>query len=321
MDGSRAITAARDLAAKGRAWPRVQVIVNPIAGRRRRDLVVESLALLRARGLEVVERDTAGPDHARSLARAAAEEPGGLVVAAGGDGTINEAANGLFEAAVATGRRLPLAILPLGTANVLAHEIGLPLRADAVARTVAEGPPMPITLGRATPGGGAPRCFVLMAGVGFDAHVVEGISPALKRWLGKGAYVWESLRQLALFDVPRYRVEIDGVTQSAASVIVANARCYAGRYVVAPRAGLAEPGFEVLLFGRGGRLAVARSGLALLRDRLSALPEVELRNARRLRIEGPAGDPVQGDGDTLERLPIDIEAMPEAIDLVMPPGR
>ena len=296
------------------------MIVNPIAGRRRRGLVAESLALLRARGLEITERDTAGPDHARALARSAAEEAGDVVVVAGGDGTVNEAANGLVEAAASSGRRLPLAILPLGTANVLAHEIGLPVRPDAIARAIAEGVPTPITLGRAKAEAVRPRCFVLMAGVGFDAHVVEGIDLNLKRRIGKGAYVWESLRQLVGFGFPRYRVLVDGVEHSAASAIIANARCYAGPYVVAPHAGLTETGFQVLLFERGGAVTVARSAIALMRHRLSEMPGVTLLSAKHLRIEGPIADPVQGDGDTLARLPVDIEALPEALNLVMPPA-
>lgn len=322
MDLDLAIDAVSRETATGAAPRRLQVIVNPVAGRRKRDLVADSLELLRARGLEITERDTVGPDHARALARDAVGEPGDLLLVAGGDGTVNEAVNGLVEAAAATGRRLPLAILPLGTANVLAHEIGLQVRPDAIARTVAEGTARAVTLGRTTSAGAgsepAARCFVLMAGVGFDAHVVEGIDLELKKRVGKGAYVWESLRQLATFGFPRYRITIDGRLYDAASAIIANARCYAGPYVVAPAAGLTRPGLQVLVFRRGGPLAVARSAVAMLRNRLSSLPDVSIVEASRIRIEGPEGDPVQGDGDTLARLSIDIEALPGALDLVMP---
>ena len=320
MDGSLGAGAALSEVAPQGFRRRLRVVVNPVAGRRRRGLVQGVLERLRDRGLDLDLLETDGPGHARALALEAARlarrgEGADLLVVAGGDGTINEAADGL---AAAGGAGLPLAILPLGTANVLASEIGLATRPDAVASAIAEGPARRISLGRATAGGEA-HCFVLMAGVGFDAHVVERIDLGLKRLIGKGAYVWESLRQIARFDFPAYRVAVDGRSFQASSVIVANARSYAGPYVAAPDASLLAPGFQVVLFEGSGPLAVARSALALFRNELHRLPEVEIVAGRRVRIEGPEGDPVQGDGDTLCRLPVEIESLPGALDLVFPP--
>ena len=104
------------------------------------------------------------------------------MVVAGGDGTVNETINGLARSG------LPLALIPLGTANVLAAEIGLQTDPAAVARCVAFGQPRPIALGAANG-----RRFILMAGAGFDANVVAGVSVPMKRWLGKGAYILSSL--------------------------------------------------------------------------------------------------------------------------------
>ena len=95
------------------------------------------------------------------------------------------------------------------------------------------------------------RAFFLMAGVGFDAHVVAGVSPRLKRLLGRSAYVLEVLRQLVSFSFPTYRVSIDGMAHEATSVIVARGRYYGGRFVVAPRAGVALP--SPLAAGLAGR--------------------------------------------------------------------
>ena len=299
-------------------------MLNPVAGRRNRALVQGVLQQLRSRGVEVALRETGGPGDAAALAREAARESlkgagDDLLVVAGGDGTINEAVNGLVVAGgPGAGSALPLAIIPLGTANVLAHEIGLATRREAVAGAIATGPVRRISLGRARAAGAPTRCFILMAGVGFDAHVVEGVDLGLKRRIGKGAYVWESLRQIVGFDFPDYRITLDGRTVTASSAIIANARSYAGPFVAAPEASLASPGFQVLLFRRGGALAVARSALALFRNALHRLPEVTLLEGRRIRIEGPAGDPVQGDGDTLTRLPVEIETLPDALDLVVP---
>ena len=326
MDSTVATHALPPEAAAGLSRRRLRLVVNPVAGRRNPSLVQGVVEALRGRGLEVELRETGGPGDAWALARDAglATANGAapdLLVVAGGDGTINEAANGLVESnRVGAGHtgNLPMAIIPLGTANVLAHEIGLKARANRGAEAILSGPAQRVSIGQARAEDAAPRCFILMAGVGFDAHVVEGVDLGLKRRIGKGAYVWAGLRQIFGFDFPDYRITIDGRDYAGSSAIIANARSYAGPYIAAPEASLASPGFQVLLFKRAGALAVARGTIALFNDALHRLPEVTLIEGRKIRIEGPAGDPVQGDGDTLARLPVEIEMLPEALELVMP---
>lgn len=297
---------------------RLLVIRNPAAGSRGGRFAA-TLDRLTGLGCRIEVRETGARGDAERFAR----EPGDrdLVVAAGGDGTINEVANGL----VAGASGLPLAILPLGTANVLAGEIGLGLDPGAIARTIARGAPRRISLGRVTGaqagGGGAARLFFQMAGVGFDAHAVAGVNPGLKRRLGKGAYAVETLRQLAVFPFPRYRVMVDGEAYEAASAIVAKGRSYAGRFLLAPAARLEDPQFQVCLFERGGALAAAHYGLALALGRLARTPGFRIVPGRRVEIDGPAGDPVQADGDIVAHLPVAIEIVPDALGLVMPMER
>ena len=159
-----------------------------------------------------------------------------------------------------------------------------------------------------------------MLGAGFDAHVVAGLNPFLKRRLGKGAFVAETLRQLAVFPFPRYEAIIDGAAHRAASVVVAKARYYGGAYCCAPAAGLSDPYFHVCLFERPGPLAAARYAHALVRGRLAAQPGYRIVTGSRVRIVGPAGDPVQGDGDIVAALPVDIDMAPNGLNLVMPPS-
>lgn len=294
---------------------RLVIIFNPTAGRRGRRRFEATLAALRNFGCDVELRETDGPGHAEKLARTATPEAGDVLVAAGGDGTINEVVNGLVGRDGPAGA-LPLGIIPLGTANVLAAEIGLGGEPGRVARTLAEGSIRPVSVGRA-----GDRVFTMMAGAGFDAHVVAGVSAALKRRIGKGAYVWESARQLWRFGFPDYRVTLDGVERHAASVIVAKGRYYGGRFVCAPEARLQDPGFQVCLFeGRGAWNAV-RYALALGFGRLAKLPDVAVVPAREVRIDGPRGDPVQGDGDVLGHLPITIRVLPDVLRLAMPLDR
>ncbi len=293
---------------------RLVVIYNPAAGRRRRRRFEATLAALRGLGCGLDLRETAGPGDAEKLSRAVTAGDGDLVVAAGGDGTINEVINGL----IASGPRggvLPLAVLPLGTANVLASEIGLELRPDHIARVIAGGRARTVALGRAND-----RLFSVMAGVGFDAHAVESVDLDLKRWTGKGAYFWSAARMLGRVDCPDYRVTADGAVHHAAWVIVAKGRHYAGRFVFARQARLEEPVFQVCLLTRSGAWNTLRYVAALGLGRIQGLPDYRVLPASEVLIEGPAGDPVQGDGDIITRLPVSIRVLPDALDLVMPPG-
>lgn len=288
-----------------RAPRRLLVIYNPVAGWRRRRRFVRVIALLRERGCALDVRPTAGPGDAEVLARAAAPGRYDLVVAAGGDGTINEVINGL------AGSDLPLALLPLGTANVLAAEIGLGASAAAVAEAIAQAPPRPVFIGDANG-----RRFALMIGVGFDARVVEGLDLGLKRALGKVAYVLSAFRQFLRYRPRRYQVEIDGRTFPATSVVIAKGHYYGGRFVVAPAARLDEPSLHVALFERAGRWNLLRYALALLGNRLDRLPDVRIVPAVAVKVSGEPGEAIQADGDLLARLPLRVTLVKQPIALV-----
>jgi diacylglycerol kinase family enzyme len=165
------------------------------------------------------------------------------------------------------------------------------------------------------------RRFVLMAGAGFDAHVVATVRTPIKRWLGKGAYALAMLRQLLAFGFPIYQVSIDGAVRQAGSVLIANGRFYAGRFVAAPAADLQAPVFEVCLFERSGRLAAIGYALALFTGLLPRLASYRILPATRIQIEGTPGEPVQADGDIIATLPARIEVLPRALELVFPPAR
>lgn len=298
---------------------RVLVVFNPNAGRRRLGKLQRTIAAMRRSGAEVELQATAARGDAERLAR---EACGGmnsfaaldLLAIAGGDGTINEAVNGLMSArGESAGLPLPLCIVPLGTANVLAREIGQRFSPAVAARTALNGERRQVYLGQANG-----RCFTIMAGAGFDAHVVANVSTALKQRIGKLAYVWEALRQLFLFPYGRYRVTVDGAAYEAASVVVAKGRLYAGPYVAAPDARLDSPEFQVCLFLRGGRWNAIRYAVALALGLLPRLLDYRIVSGREVWIEGPAGDPVQGDGDIIAHLPAEIRVAPVSLSLMAP---
>ena len=302
------------------AGRRLLVIYNPVAGRRRRSRFEAALARLRALGCGLSLRETGGPGEAKALARAARPGDGDLLVAAGGDGTVNEIVNGLVAAPAPA--PLPLAILPLGTSNVLAREIGLGGDPAAAALAIARGPARPVCLGRIHQPHAGPRHFLVMAGVGFDARVVAAVGPAAKRRLGRAAYVLEAVRQARNFPRLAYRVVVDGVAHEAGSVVVANAAHYGGPFVIAPEARLESPGFQVCLFQRGGPWQVPRYAFGLVSGRLPRMAGFRRVTGRHVRIESAdsPGDPIQCDGDLAAHLPADFETVEGALTLVHPPA-
>ncbi len=295
-------------AAPGRAGPRrLLVIYNPTSGRRRRGRLRSLLGLLRARGCQIELHATGGPGDAERLAAGASAQRHDVVVAAGGDGTINEVVNGLRDPHVA------LAILPLGTANVLAATIGLGRDLESIARTIATGSARPICLGEVNG-----RRFLLMVGAGLDAQVILHLSRRLKRWLGRGAYVIGLLRELGRSRFPRYRLRVDGAIWDCASVVIANGGFYGGRYVCAPMADLARPELQVCLFQKGGRMAALLYGLALVAGWLPRLKSYRILTAREVELLAPAGVALHADGDIAGQLPATIRVLPDALRLLYP---
>jgi diacylglycerol kinase family enzyme len=279
------------------------VIFNPVAGRRRATALWRVLDLLVENGIKIEVAETQYAGHATLLARDAAREGLGLVVAAGGDGTIAEVANGLLGSPTALG------VIPLGTANVLAKEYRLPTTPRGLANALAYKRTKSLWPGIAKLGGvgaaGAEHVFVQMVGLGFDGAVVHGLQPLLKRVIGRGAYVWQSLWESVAYRFPRVRLEVDGTAYEAASVVVSKGRLYGGPYLLAPNAAPSEPGFQIALFEHSGTLPALLSGAALPLGLLPRCPGVRVVAGR--HVEFAAGNgPIktQSDGDALAGTPV-----------------
>jgi YegS/Rv2252/BmrU family lipid kinase len=286
---------------------RILVIHNPTAGRRRQRFLDAVLSRLRAAGCDVTTRATQRAGDGERLARAASSEAFDLVVAAGGDGTINEVLNGL------AGQNTPLGLIPVGTANVLAAELDFPETAEGLADMLRRG-----RTRRVYPGVVSGRRFATVAGVGFDAQVVANVRLGLKRWLGKGAYVWQYIAEMVWYRPRIYQLAVDGVVYGAAGAIISNARFYAGRFICTPDARLTDPCFHVCMFHTASRFAIIRYGLALLIGRINGLADVTVVPGTRLRIANGAGAPVQADGDIVASLPVEIATVTEGIEVVAP---
>ena len=207
---------AETATAPQRGRSRALVIYNPTAGRRRLRRLRRVLQALRERDVDIDLRATAARGDAERLAGEAAGFD--LLAVAGGDGTINEAVNGVV-AAMAAGRAMPpLGVVPLGTANVLAREIGLAGDPQAIAATLVGRAELACRPGRIRQGERV-RHFVMMAGIGFDADVVSRVDLRWKRLLGRAAYGLASAGRFLAYRPHLFRLAIDGAPFQAASVV------------------------------------------------------------------------------------------------------
>ncbi len=299
------------------------IVFNPVAGRRRASLLWRVLDVLVANGVRLELAETHRAGHAEALAREAVAAGETMVVAAGGDGTIAEVANGLM------GSTARLGVIPLGTANVLAHELALPFAPREVAAALAfkrtkllwpglahGGSDGGGTHGGGTNGAAGTRLFVQMLGVGFDAHVVHTLPPGLKRVFGRGAYVLQSLHALFDYDFKPIHLRLDGAETTAASVIVTKGVLYGGTYRLAADAVPAEPGFSVVLFDHGGPAAAMLYGAALPINLLGRAPGVRHIRAGRIDFLGNARLPAQADGDAAGCAPLYVVDAPGPIQVI-----
>ena len=262
------------------------IIYNPVAGSYRARALEGIEAALREQGVEGHFFPTERKGHATELARTLSGFE--RLAVYGGDGSLNEAVNGIL------GRNLPLAFLPGGTANVMAHELGLPLHPVRAAGLLARGHVREIH-----PGVINGRLFLLMAGFGFDGDAVYRVSPGLKEAIGKAAYVWAGLRALAAA-APRLRVTAEGApSRTGVWVIAARARRYGGPFTIHPRAGLEREALGLTVVGRLGVIPFLAANLGL--GLPWPAPGTRFEEHAAFQVAAPVPVHVQVDGDYLGR--------------------
>lgn len=286
------------------------IIGNPNSGSAGDKGYLERFAgTLRAGGLEVEVLNTERPDHATELAAAAGDI---LVVAAGGDGTVNEVLNGLSKGAT-------LGILPLGTANVLARELGLPMKPEDACERILTGAAARIDVGVATDGEGTERRFACMAGIGFDADVVREVTPRLKRYLRSLAFPLVALKVYLRGDQPNLQVVDGDTTRVAQFAVVCNGRYYGGEFEMAEDASLTSGELQVVLVDKVG-LLVRPDVLARILAKSPLDRAMRSFTSRGVLAKSPAargaGVPVQIDGEVWGSLPMSFRIEPAALKVV-----
>ena len=257
--------------------------------------------------------DTPGPQMAGELARRAIESGCDLILAAGGDGTINEVVNGVV------GSNVPLGILPAGTANVLANEIGVANRPDHAVKQLLDTTPVRIALGALDRPDQARRYFILMAGVGLDARIVYELDLDLKGKLGKLAYWHGGFRQFGR-PVPRFHLSVNGSQYCASFALITRVRNYGGDFEIARRIRLTDNDFEIVVFQNHQWRDYLRFFGAVMTNRLHSTSGVSITRATRVEVNVPEDQRiyVQTDGEAVGVLPATISTVPDALTLLLP---
>ena len=299
------------------------LIHNPNAGNGgagRRRMLDEARRILSFAGIEAELMETRGPGDATEMAQRATAEGRQLVIACGGDGTLNEVVNGL--AAEQNGHRVPLALLPGGTANVLAKELNLPWDIPSAAEKLIHGRLKDIALGLATPleEPEKKRYFLSVAGAGPDGMIVYAIDLDLKARVGILAYWWQGAREIFRYKFPHFRVVAGAETRDASLVVVGRTKHYGGPFKITTCADLYEDQFELMALTTQSGLRYLSYLPNLWFDKLRGTDGVHFWKSESIVCEPLDGNPVyaQIDGEPLARLPVEFKIVPRALKLLVP---
>ena len=299
------------------------LIHNPNAGnggRHRNHLLDQARHIFATRGIDADLAETTGPGHATEIAARAAEENRGLVIACGGDGTLNEIVNGL--ASHHNGHRVPLALLPGGTANILAKELDLPWDIPKAAEKLVHGSVKEIALGLATPleQPEKKKYFLSVAGAGPDGMIVYSMDLGLKARVGILAYWWEGAREVFRYKFPRFRVVSGNHKVDASLVIVGRTQNYGGPFKITTEADLFRDRFEVLTLTTQSGLRYLSYLPSLWLNTLRGTPGVQFFKTDSVVCEPLDSNPIyaQIDGEPLARLPVEFRIVPRALKLLVP---
>jgi YegS/Rv2252/BmrU family lipid kinase len=295
---------------------RLRLIYNPEAGglHGKSERISQLVTALRTQGLELADNQikaTAASGDATRLAEQAVVEQADLLIVCGGDGTINEGVQGLV------GSNTALAILPGGTANVLAKELQLPRRPAELARLIASGRTREISVGRARkPDNSWSRYFILMAGIGLDATIIETVNPEQKKQWGLASYVAAGLKTLAEWPLHPFSLQFNAQKHEATFAIVANAANYAAWFTIAPHSRMDSDHLDVCVFNSRSRLVYLSYAFLSLFGAHTLSPQVVYEPTTELYANTSNKTPVQLDGELVGHLPMHFACVPHALRIV-----
>jgi YegS/Rv2252/BmrU family lipid kinase len=308
------------------ATPRAVFVINPVSdhggtGRAWPQIAAEA----RRRGLEVTERVTESAGHATVIVRDALAAGEELIVAVGGDGTVNEVANGFFDAA---GAAIPtaarLGVIERGTGCDFIRTYGLPKKARDAIAVIAAGRTRRIDLGRtrfAVPTGEETRVFANIASCGMTGDVAERSNRTTKRFGGTASFLYATAAAFVSWQNVEFRVVLDGDrerTLLANNVVCANGRYFGGGIKIAPYAEPDDGLLDVVIIGDVGKLDLVLNLHRMYGGTLDRHPKCEMVKAATVTCEPVRPLPVEVDGEQPGTTPITFEIVPSAVDLIVP---
>ena len=303
------------------------VIVNPAArngaaGRQWAQLAAKLSAL----GLDAETLHTARAGHASELVRDALRQGPRLVVAVGGDGTVNEVVNGFFDAGAPIAPDSELAVVPIGTGRDGARTYGISGKPERAIALIADGATRTIDLGRATytahAGGEESRIFLNIASCGLSGAVAARANRTSKRLGGTPAFLWATIATFAGWKNVPFKVTIDGDLRElvANNTIVANGRYFGGGMHIAPGARSDDGLLDAIVFGDVGRVDLALNMHRLYRGTILRHPKASHRLARSVLVEPARPLPIEIDGEQPGVTPVRFDVLPAALRLRVPHG-
>jgi YegS/Rv2252/BmrU family lipid kinase len=301
-----------------------KLIYNPAAGKGdAAKLLPEVETLLAGKNFDYDLVLTEGPDHARQIALQAAEEGCHLIIAAGGDGTVNEVINGLMQAKENGTQPSPaFAVLPVGRGNDFAFGMEIPQTLEEAVDTVVTGKGRQIDIGRVS-GGDYPEGRYFGNGVGLGFDTVVGFEAAKIKWLhGAASYLAALVRTIFLYaKAPVYELVMDGksITQPFLMVSIMNGRRMGGSFHMAPDGDPGDGLFNLCLVGQVSQLRILPVAMKIMKGSQGEDPAVELVQTKTLTINAIEGSiPAHADGETIctagESLTIEI--LPKALQIL-----
>ncbi len=269
-------------------------------------------------GAGVVLKPTMAPGDGCRLATEAVRDGFDTLIAAGGDGTLNEVLNGLADAPDGFARAR-LAVLPLGTVNVFARELGLPLNLRAAWRAIQNGTERridaPFAESVAADGTRQRRWFAQLAGAGLDARAISLVDWGLKKRFAQLAYVYAGMKAMRE-PHPVITVEAGGQRVTGEFVLVGNGRFYGGSLPVFPQAKLDDGLLDVCVFHRVTWALMARYALGFVTGHPQAPGDLKTLRVPRFKLSAEAAVPFEVEGDLCGVLPVEIGLVPRALRVV-----
>ncbi|MBA3531001.1 MAG: diacylglycerol kinase family lipid kinase [Ardenticatenales bacterium] len=295
---------------------RATLIFNPVAGQREmRTPLHNVVGYLTEQGWSVEWKETTPDISATALARQAVAAGAEVVIAAGGDGTIN----GVLQALIGQ-PQVRLGILPTGTANVWARESGisnvslLGANLERAGEVLVNGVTLPIDVGKA-----GDRYFLLMSGVGFDAHVTRHIDLRFKRSLGALAYAWTAVYEALKYRGARVRIIIDGeeITRNGWLVTISNSKLYA-LVPLAVNASVTDGMLDIGIFAGRQWPHILRQAIAIVLGQHMRDPEVEFLRGKEIHVQSVPPLPVHVDAEPIGHTPMTFSVVHKAVRIIVP---